>query len=91
MSEPRDIRLKRLRLRAWHRGIKEMDLILGGWADRNLDDATDADLDAFEAVMAEADHDLYQWISGQAEAPDELSEMVARIGTDMRPTLGRGA
>ncbi|ABD55569.1 succinate dehydrogenase assembly factor 2 [Jannaschia sp. CCS1] len=91
MSEPREIRLKRLRLRAWHRGIKEMDLILGGWADRNLSDATDADLDAFEAVMAEADHDLYQWISGQAEAPSELSAMVDRIGADMRPTLGRGA
>ncbi|UWQ94370.1 succinate dehydrogenase assembly factor 2 [Rhodobacteraceae bacterium M385] len=91
MSEPRETRLKRLRLRAWHRGIKEMDLILGGWADRNLAQADDATLDAFEAVMAESDHDLYQWVSGQAEAPAEVSEMVTRIGEDMRPTLGRGA
>ena len=91
MSEPRDTRLKRLRLRAWHRGIKEMDLILGGWADRNLEGADDATLDAFEAVMAESDHDLYQWVSGQAEAPAELAGMIERIGADMRPTLGRGA
>lgn len=90
-GETREIRLKRLRLRAWHRGIKEMDLILGGWADRNLEAADEATLDAFEAVMAESDHDLYQWVSGQAEAPAELSAMVERIGTDMRPTLGRGA
>ena len=91
MTETRDIRLKRLRLRAWHRGIKEMDLILGGWADRNLAEADDATLDAFEGVMAESDHDLYQWISGQAEAPPELTDMIGRIGSDMRPTLGRGA
>lgn len=90
-GETREIRLKRLRLRAWHRGIKEMDLILGGWADRNLEEADEATLDAFEAVMAESDHDLYQWVSGQAEAPADLSAMVERIGADMRPTLGRGA
>ena len=70
--ETRDVRLKRLRMRAWHRGIKEMDLILGDWADRNLAQADDATLDAFEAVLAEADHDLYQWVSGQAEAPEGL-------------------
>mmetsp|Transcript_1509 Transcript_1509/g.2925 ORF Transcript_1509/g.2925 Transcript_1509/m.2925 type:complete len:92 (+) Transcript_1509:442-717(+) len=91
MSETRDIRVKRLRLRAWHRGIKEMDLILGGWADRNLETADDATLDAFEAVMAESDHDLYQWVSGQSSAPAELAAMVERIGADMRPTVGRGA
>lgn len=91
MTEPREIRVKRLRLRAWHRGIKEMDLILGGWADRNLADADVATLDAFEVVMAEADHDLYQWVSGQAEAPAELAPMIAQLAADMVPTLGRGA
>lgn len=91
MNETRDIRLKRLRIRAWHRGIKEMDLILGGWADRNLESADDATLEAFEVVLAEADHDLYQWVSGQAEPPVALAPMLQRIGDDMRPTLGRGA
>ena len=91
MSETRDIRIKRLRMRAWHRGIKEMDLILGGWADRHLETADDPTIDAFEVVLAEADHDLYAWVSGQAEPPSELAPMLTKIAADMVPTLGRGA
>ena len=85
MTETREIRIKRLRMRAWHRGIKEMDLILGGWADAHLADADDATLDAFEAVLAEADHDLYSWVSGQAEPPATLAPMLSRIATEFRP------
>jgi len=85
MAETRAIRVKRLRMRAWHRGIKEMDLILGGWADRHLDSADDATLDAFEAVMAEADHDLYQWLSGQGEAPKGLRPFLARLQAEFPP------
>lgn len=90
-DEPREIRVKRLRMRAWHRGIKEMDLILGGWADAHLAGLDEGTLDAFEAVLAEADHDLYQWVSGQAPAPEALAPMLARIAAEMRPTQGRGA
>jgi antitoxin CptB len=79
MNETREIRLKRLRMRAGHRGIKEMDLILGGWAERHLDSADDATLDAFETVMAEADQDLYQWVSGQAEPPGALKPFLERL------------
>ncbi|MEQ8365394.1 MAG: succinate dehydrogenase assembly factor 2 [Roseicyclus sp.] len=84
MDETRDIRIKRLRLRAWHRGIKEMDLILGGWADRHLASADDATLDQFEAVLAEADHDLYQWVSGQQPAPTVLAPFLSRIAAEFR-------
>ncbi len=79
MAETREIRLKRLRMRAAHRGIKEMDLILGGWAAAHLDAADDATLDSFEAVLAEADQDLYAWVSGQAEPPRDLAPMLERI------------
>ena len=82
MEETREIRIKRMRMRAWHRGIKEMDLILGGWADRYLATADDATLDAFEAVMAEADHDLYTWVSGQAEPPKGLQPFLARLAEE---------
>lgn len=85
MDETREIRIKRLRMRAGHRGIKEMDLILGGWAERHLDGADDATLDAFEAVMAEADHDLYLWVSGQAEPPVSLRPFVARLAAEFTP------
>ncbi len=91
MSETPEIRMKRLRMRAWHRGIKEMDLILGGWADTHLPEADAETVDAFEAVLAEADHDLYQWVSGQAEAPASIAPMIARLAADMKPTFGRGA
>jgi antitoxin CptB len=85
MTETRDIRIKRLRMRAWHRGIKEMDLILGGWADGHLSELDDAGLDAFEAVLAEADHDLYSWVSGQADPPATLAPMLTRIAAEFRP------
>ncbi|MEM7721627.1 MAG: succinate dehydrogenase assembly factor 2 [Pseudomonadota bacterium] len=88
MAETRDVRVKRLRMRAWHRGIKEMDLILGGWADAHLAGADDATLDVFEAVMAEADHDLYQWVSGQAEAPENIAPFIARLAAEFRPATG---
>ena len=84
MSETREVRIKRLRMRAWHRGIKEMDLILGGWADRHLEEADDATLDAFETVLAEADHDLYQWVSGQQVPPSSLAPFLTRIGDEFR-------
>ncbi|MCB1391457.1 MAG: succinate dehydrogenase assembly factor 2 [Rhodobacteraceae bacterium] len=58
-------RLKRLRMRSWRRGIKEMDLILGPWADETLV-ALDAEtLDLYEALLGENDHDLYQWVTAR--------------------------
>lgn len=73
-TEPREIRIKRLHMRAWHRGTKEMDLILGGWADAHLEGADDATLDLFERVLEEEDQDLYQWISGQLQPPEYMAE-----------------
>ena len=79
MTEPRDIRIKRLAMRSMRRGIKEMDLILSDFASRELSTMSDADLDHYEIFMEEADLDLYQWISGQTEAPDQFQDLVARI------------
>lgn len=90
MAENRETRIKRLRMRSWHRGIKEMDLILGGWADVHLAEADDVTLDGFEAVLAEADQDLYSWVSGQAEAPAELVPMLQRIKGAFKPVGGAG-
>lgn len=81
--ESREIRLKRLKMRAGHRGIKEMDLILGGWAARHLEQADDATLDAFEALMAEADQDLYAWLTGQTEAPALLRPFLSVLAAEI--------
>lgn len=72
-------RLKRLRLRSWRRGIKEMDLILGRFADARLADLSARDLDAYEALMSEEDQTLYTWVSGRAAAPDQHSHALSLI------------
>jgi antitoxin CptB len=78
-EEDRETRLKRLRLRSWRRGTKEMDLILGSFADEQMHLLSDAELDAHEVIMAEHDHDLYQWVSGQAEVPEEIRPAIGRV------------
>lgn len=55
----RENRLKRIRFRSWHRGIKEMDILIGGFADDHLRDLSDAELDAFETVLTVPDQELY--------------------------------
>jgi antitoxin CptB len=65
-----DIRLKKLKFRASHRGFREADLILGAFADLHLDGLNEGQLDAFEVLIDQPDHDLYGWIVGQAEAPE---------------------
>lgn len=66
-----DDRRKKLRFRAWRRGFREIDLILGGFADQRLDALDSAGLDAFESLLDAADQDVYAWIVGQAAAPPE--------------------
>ncbi|MEM8823833.1 MAG: succinate dehydrogenase assembly factor 2 [Pseudomonadota bacterium] len=78
-SEPREVRIKRLRIRSWRRGIKEMDLILGGYADAELVGLDDDALDLFEAVLGENDHDLFEWVTGQAEAPPRYAPLMADL------------
>jgi antitoxin CptB len=64
--------LKRLRYRAWHRGTREMDLILGTFADRHLEAMGAGELAAFEALLDAPDPDLYRWIVGE-EAPEGIA------------------
>ena len=78
-GETRETRLKRIRMRAWHRGTKEMDLILGRFTDARLDAMDEAQLDHLEALMGENDQDLYQWVSGQAPAPEGFAALVDEI------------
>ena len=65
----RETRLKRLRFRAWHRGTKEADLLVGGFFDRNADDWNDAQIGWFEALMEEQDVDIMAWAIGSAPVP----------------------
>ncbi len=86
MSEAPENRLKRLRMRSWRRGTKEMDLILGNWADAHLTDLSPDDLALYDDLLAENDHDLYQWVTGTAPAPRPFAALIARIAADTEPT-----
>ena len=75
----REIRLRRLKMRSWRRGIKEMDLILGRFWDAEGETLDDDVLAVYEAMLSENDQDLYAWCSGQAMPPAQFSDLIARI------------
>jgi antitoxin CptB len=74
-----ETRLKRVRLRSWRRGIKEMDLLLGPFADAHLGAMTSEELDLFEALLEESDQELYAWTTGRAAPPDRFDILLNRI------------
>lgn len=65
-----DPRRKRILFRAWHRGIREMDLVLGQFADNELAGLAESDLDELETIMAEEDNDLVKWVVGEWPVPE---------------------
>ena len=79
MTETPENRLKRLKMRSWRRGTKEMDLILGPFADSELTKLAGDALDLYESLLAENDQDLYQWMSGQVAAPTEHAQITDEI------------
>lgn len=87
--------LRKLQYRAWHRGFREADLILGPFADNHLDGLAADELEDFERLLEAPDHDLYAWIIGQAEPPPELDlPVLAKIrafrllAREARPDMG---
>ena len=79
MSETPEHRIKRMKMRSMRRGIKEMDLILTAYADRNLSQMSPADLDLYDALLHENDQDLYQWVTGQIDPPNPYGNMILDI------------
>ena len=70
---------KRLRMRSWRRGIKEMDLILGRFADARLETLTDDELALYDTLLSENDQDLYDWVSGRSTPPLAYVPLLSRI------------
>lgn len=79
-----EARIKRLGMRSIRRGIKEMDLILGGYARDRLRRMSDAELALYEALLVENDHDIYAWVTGQAPVPDRFAPLIADLGAHAR-------
>lgn len=85
-----DTRLKKLRFRAWHRGFREADLILGPFADSHAQTLAPDDLETFERLLEENDHDIFGWIVGRAVPPAEFDALIERLRAS-RPGEARGA
>ena len=62
-----DHRRRRARFRAWHRGMRETDLILGGFADREIEALSAEELAQFEALMEVQDQQILDWLTGRDE------------------------
>lgn len=76
--EDREKRLKRLRFRATHRGIRELDILVGAFADAHLDDLSAAELDEFEALMQAPDQEFYAILRREMPIPEPLDRPVMR-------------
>lgn len=69
MSSPLDPRRRRLVFHAWHRGIREMDLLFGRYMDAHIAAMTEPELDEIEALMRLPDQELLKWIDGREPIP----------------------
>jgi antitoxin CptB len=78
-DDARALRLKRLRIRCWRRGIKEMDMLFGPYADGPAAALDDGALGDFEALLEENDQDLYAWISGARPMPAHVAPALGRV------------
>jgi antitoxin CptB len=66
-----DARARRALFRARHRGMHEMDIIMGGFADTEIGHMNEAELEAFEALLDLPDHEVFSWLTGEVKLPAE--------------------
>jgi antitoxin CptB len=75
-----DARRRRILFRAWRRGMREMDLVMGAFADAHLPTMSEGELDEFERLLDAPDPELLAWITGEAPIPLAFdTPLVARL------------
>ncbi len=80
MIDTADARRKRILHRARYRGFKEADLLIGGFAAEAIGAMSNEELDAFEAILAFSDHDIYAWVFRWAKPPASVDPaIIARM------------
>lgn len=85
--ETAEAALKRMAMRSWRRGTKEMDLVLGPYADAHLASLSAEKLALYDALLDESDQDLLPWVLGQNPAPARFADLLAEIATFARTRL----
>ena len=78
---------KKLAWRASHRGIKEMDIIVGGFAEARLNTMTAQELIGFEVLLEFPDQQLLSWVTGQEDVPEELHSTMLMDMLAFRPVI----
>ena len=78
-GEGLDARRRKLLFRSWHRGIREMDLVLGSFADAALHGLNEAELDQYERLLEIQDADLLSWITGETPPPEAHLALLKKI------------
>lgn len=73
-----DPRRRRALFRSWHRGTREMDLIMGRFADARIGELSEAELADYEFLMEVQDRDLYGWLTGELQTPAVYNTPVFR-------------
>jgi len=79
-SQGLDPRRRRLLFRSWHRGMREMDLVLGRFADAQIAALTDQELDEYERWLEVPDQKIFTWVNGSQPVPPEFdTALFARL------------
>ncbi|MEX0853177.1 MAG: succinate dehydrogenase assembly factor 2 [Bauldia sp.] len=84
------VRRRRIRFRAWHRGMREVDLLLGGFADAHLDDLDEDQLAAFEVLLDVPDPVVLAWVIGEEDVPAAADSALIRRLIDFHAGQGAG-
>ena len=74
---------KRLSIRSWRRGTKELDLILGQFSDANLNELKMSDLNLYEQLLSKDDHLIYNWLFSKEDSPKIFKSLIKRIQEGM--------
>ena len=74
---------KRLIIRSWRRGTKELDLILGSFSDNNVSKLKMTELDLYEQLLSNDDHVIYGWLFEKEKSPKIFYNLIKQIQEDM--------
>src|SRR5712691_11261929 len=77
-SDGLDLRRRKLLFRSWHRGMREMDLVMGKFADAEISRLTEAELDEYQRLLELPDGELLLWITDEQKIPAEHDGAVLR-------------
>jgi antitoxin CptB len=73
-----DARRRKALFRSWHRGMREMDILMGRFADAELVSLSEAELDDYEILIDAQDQDIFGWLTGEMDIPPAYDTPVFR-------------